>query len=216
MFLKINTFKRLIKKSLKGMGLTVGNDGEGIYLGGGHWSIWLARIEMTNKAKAAIIELTGGLPSEGTAYRAWEGEGVQFEMTELYDPEIYRPEIRNFKIKYKETGVILIDPKKEYTILQDTNNYKCIMINRDISDMVDFGSREKGESVPVGPLGRYGSIYGRPEVFWQNEVCTLRVAAADPEEREGFVLNQMEMWDFSEDKRNEINGRTDEPGGMEQ
>ena len=93
MFLKINTFKRLIKKAWKGMGLTVGNDGEGIYLVGGHWSIWLARIEMTNKAKAAIIELTGGLPSEGTAYRAWEGEGVQFEMTELYDPEIYRPEI---------------------------------------------------------------------------------------------------------------------------
>lgn len=60
MFLKINTFKRLIKKAWKGMGLTVGNDGEGIYLVGGHWSIWLARIEMTNKAKAAIIELTGG------------------------------------------------------------------------------------------------------------------------------------------------------------
>ena len=100
MFLKINTFKRLIKKAWKGMELTVWNDGEGICLVGGHWSIWLARIEMTNKAKAAIIELTGGLPSEGTAYRAWEGEGVQFEMTELYDPEIYRPEIRNLSERF--------------------------------------------------------------------------------------------------------------------
>lgn len=60
MFLKISMFKRLIKTAWKGMGLTVGNDGEGIYLVGRHWSIWMARIEMTNKAKAAIIELTGG------------------------------------------------------------------------------------------------------------------------------------------------------------
>lgn len=42
MFLKINTFKRLIKKAWKGMGLTVGNDGEGIYLVGGTL-VYLAR-----------------------------------------------------------------------------------------------------------------------------------------------------------------------------
>lgn len=212
MFLKINMFKRLIKTAWKGMGLTVGNDGEGIYLVGNHWSIWLASWEMTNKAKAAIIELTGGLPSEGTAYKAWEGEGVQFEMTELYDPEICRPEIRNFKIEYQKTGVILTDMKKDYMILQDTNNYKCIMIDRNIVDMIDFSSREKGEGVPAGALGRYGSIYGRLEVFWQNEVCTLRVVATDTEEgdRETFVLDQMEMWDFAGERRNEINGRADE------
>lgn len=134
-------------------------------------------------------------------------------MTELYDPEIYRPEIRYFKIEYQKTGVILTDMKKDYMILQDTSNYKCIMIDRNISDMIDFGSREKGEGVPVGPLGRYGSIYGRPEVFWQNEVCTLRTVAVKTEEgdRETFVMDQMEMWDFAGDRRNEINGRADEP-----
>ena len=138
---------------------------------------------------------------------------MQFEMTELYDPEIYRPEIRNFKIEYQKTGVILTDMKKDYMILQDTNNYKCIMIDRNISDMIDFGSRDKGEGVPVGPLGRYGNIYGRPEVFWQNEVCTLRTVAINTDEgdRETFVLDQMKMWDFAGDRRNEINGRTDEP-----
>lgn len=61
MFLKINMFKKLIKAAWKGIGLTVGNDGEEIYLVGNHWTIWLASWEMTNKAKAAIIELTGGL-----------------------------------------------------------------------------------------------------------------------------------------------------------
>lgn len=56
MFLKISMFKGLIKSAWKGSGLTVGNDGDGIYLMGSYWSIWLARWEMTNKAKAAIIE----------------------------------------------------------------------------------------------------------------------------------------------------------------
>ena len=102
MFLKISMFKGLIKSAWKGSGLTVGNDGDGIYLMGSYWSIWLARWEMTNKAKAAIIELTGGLPSEGTAYRAWKDQENQYEMTELYDPEMYRPDARKFKIGYKK------------------------------------------------------------------------------------------------------------------
>lgn len=207
MFLKINMFKKLIKAAWKGIGLTVGNDGEGIYLVGNHWAIWMASWEMTNKAKAAIIELTGGLPSEGTAYKAWDGESPQYEMTELYDPEMYRPEVRNFKIGYKKTGVILNDMRKDYMVLQDINNFKCIMIDRNIADMVDFSSREKGEGVPVGPLGRYGRISGTSEVFWQNEVCTLKVMAKATEEgeRDTFMLDQMEMWDFSEGKRRKIN-----------
>ena len=38
MFLKMNAFKALTKKAYKTLtGLTVGNDGEGIYLMGGYW-----------------------------------------------------------------------------------------------------------------------------------------------------------------------------------
>lgn len=159
MFLKINMFKKLIKAAWKGIGLTVGNDGEEIYLVGNHWTIWLASWEMTNKAKAAIIELTGGLPSEGTAYKAWDGESPQYEMTELYDPEMYRPEVRNFKIGYKKTGVILNDMRKDYMVLQDINNFKCIMIDRNIADMVDFSSREKGEGA-IRPVWTYLRNFG--------------------------------------------------------
>ena len=171
MFLKISMFKGLIKSAWKGSGLIVGNDGEGIYLMGNYWTIWLNRWDMTNKAKAAIIELTGGLPQEGTAYRAWEVQDNQYEMTELYVPELYNPDINNFKIAYQKTGVIFTDLRKEYLVLQDKNNYKCIMIDRLIADMVDLKSREEGEDIPKGPLGRYNHING---VIRQIKRCHFR------------------------------------------
>lgn len=203
MFLKIGMFKGLIKSAWKGSGLIVGNDGDGIYLMGSYWSIWLARWGMTNKAKAAIIELTGGLPSEGTAYRAWKDQENQYEMTELYDPEMYRPDARKFKIGYKKTGIIMNDLRKDYMVLQDTNNFRCLMVDRFITDMVDLKSREEGEEIPVGPLGRYDYIKGAAEIFWQNEVCTLKVMPCLPieETRDAFMLEKMERYDFSERKR---------------
>lgn len=54
MFLKLNLFKAITKKAWQGAGLTVGNDGKGIYLVGGYWSIYLDRFWISKKAKAAL------------------------------------------------------------------------------------------------------------------------------------------------------------------
>ena len=83
MFLKINYFKALMKKAWSGVGLTVGNDGEGIYLLGGYWSIYLDSEWITKKAKAAIIELTGFIPAAGHAVAFWKSEDNQTEEREL-------------------------------------------------------------------------------------------------------------------------------------
>ena len=179
MFLKINTFKRLIKTAWKGMGLTVGNDGEGIYLVGNHWSIWLAKWEMTNKAKAAIIELTGGLPSEGTAYKAWEGEGVQFEMTELYDPEIYRPEIRNFKIEYQKTGVT-----------RNGKQYKKEMADKDHEELLEALKTHKG---PALISGYDTKLYRDMLKDWHREEINNRTQACS-EKREILWMNFRPEW----------------------
>ena len=88
MFLKINYFKTLMKKAWSGVGLTVGNDGEGIYLLGGYWSIYLDSEWMTKKAKAAIIELTGFIPAAGHAVAFWKSEDNQTEERELLPGKI--------------------------------------------------------------------------------------------------------------------------------
>ena len=95
------------------------------------------------------------------------------------------------------------DLRKDYMVLQDKNNFRCLMVDRFITDMVDLKSREEGEEIPVGPLGRYDYIKGAAEIFWQNEVCTLKVMPCLPieETRDAFMLEQMERYDFSERKK---------------
>lgn len=41
MFITSQGFKKLINEAYKGAGLNVGNNGEGYYISGGYWVIWI-------------------------------------------------------------------------------------------------------------------------------------------------------------------------------
>lgn len=41
MFITSQGFKKLINEAYKGVGLRIGNDGEGYYISGGYWIIWV-------------------------------------------------------------------------------------------------------------------------------------------------------------------------------
>ncbi len=41
MFITSQGFKKLINEAYKGVGLRIGNDGEGYYISGGYWVIWI-------------------------------------------------------------------------------------------------------------------------------------------------------------------------------
>lgn len=41
MFITSQGFKKLINEAYKGIGLSIGNDGEGYYISGGYWVIWV-------------------------------------------------------------------------------------------------------------------------------------------------------------------------------
>lgn len=200
MFLKISLFKNLLKNAWKGAGLTVGNDGEGIYLIGRYWTIWLERTQMTKKAKAAIVELTGELPAAGYAFKAWKDQDNQYEMPEAYDKEFYRPDTYNFKIAYKDTGICFADYGKQVEVIQDTNTRECLLVSKFITDMVDSNSREKGEGIQEGPIGRYDHMKKTTEIFWQNEACTLGCmpVAVQEDSKEEFVLGKLKQYDFKE------------------
>lgn len=202
MFLKISSFKTLLKNAWKGAGLTVGNDGEGIYLIGSYWTIWLERSQMTKKAKAAIVELTGELPAAGHVFKAWENQKNQYEMQEVYDEELYHPDTWNFKIKYKDTGVRFADYGKEVAVLQDENSRECLLISRLIMGMVDISSMEKMEERPEGPLGRHDHVRKTTEIFWQNDACTLGCMPVVVQEntKEEFIIEKLKQYDFKEKK----------------
>lgn len=201
MFLKTNYFKALIKKAWSGVGLTVGNDGEGIYLLGGYWSIYLDSEWMTKKAKAAIIELTGFIPAAGHAVTFWKGEDNQIEEKELIPERYYKPDTTYFKTKYKDTGIRIRDYGRGVAVLQNTNTMETVMIAENIVDMVDGYSREKGEGLVSPPL----SESGQEGIYWQNETCTLKCmpVVAQEETKEEFLLKKLEEYDF-EEKRERI------------
>lgn len=41
MFITSQGFKKLINEAYKGVGLRIGNDGEGYCISGGYWAIWV-------------------------------------------------------------------------------------------------------------------------------------------------------------------------------
>lgn len=199
MFLKINCFKALIKKAWSGVGLTVGNDGEGIYLLGGYWSIYLDSVWMTKKAKAAIIELTGFIPAAGQAVTFWKSEDNQTEERELLPERYYKPDTCYFKTKYKDTGIRIRDYGRGVAVLQNTNTMENIMLAENIVDMVDNSSREKGED-PVSPPLSENGLEG---IYWQNETCTLKCmpVIVQEETKEEFLLKKLEEYDFEEKRK---------------
>ena len=68
MFLKIGELKRIMKDALKSSGLIVGNTGEWFLVYTEKWGVATELQYLSNKFKAAVIELIGDLPEEGEAY----------------------------------------------------------------------------------------------------------------------------------------------------
>ena len=76
MFITSQGFKKLINEAYKGYGLRIGNDGEGYYISGGYWVIWIMHGWIPKKELASIIELTGEMPEPGQGFKATK-EGNQ-------------------------------------------------------------------------------------------------------------------------------------------
>lgn len=86
MFITSSGFKKMINEAYKGAGLHIGNDGEGYYISGGYWVLWIKNGMIPKKELGYIIELTGELPEKGEAFKA-NKTGNQYEIVwrEAYD-----------------------------------------------------------------------------------------------------------------------------------
>lgn len=201
MFLKKSMFKNLLKRSWEGIGLTVGNDGEGIYMIGPYWTIWLERGWMSNKIKSIIIEYAGELPKEGEVFKCWKNQDNQYEMEQVYPQEFYNPEGLN--VEFIDTGVSVEDYNGEYRIFQNQNTQESIMIARNIASMVDNDSREDGEEWVRNPHGRIWTGKKTIELFWQNEACTLGCMqiAAEEDSKGAMIMELLRAYDFEKEKR---------------
>lgn len=192
MFLKNSGFKKLINEAYKGAGLKVGNDGEGYYLHGGYWTIWIRKGCISKKELASIIELTGELPEPGTGFEAtkagnqyemqWRGEFSAWENANTCDEEA---EITPLILKYTSG--------QQARILQNTKNGSIMLINERFVEMIDNTAinYEDGETRAEGPL-----IHRKYQgAFWRNERMALYVYPRTDDENKR-LLGYLEVFDI--------------------
>lgn len=186
MFLNPNILKRIMKEQFKTSGLTIANNGETIYMGGEWWGIEALREFIPNKIKAAIVEMAGEFPQTGDTVNVTK-EGGQLELEfnsrihiESDVREIYKTRL----IVYSKNGTAL-------RILQDDKN-KVILIKNLFIGMIDNSQIDYGE----GETGADGPYYKSGAIYWQNNVCKMRVYKHPVEKEMEEIIEAFERIDL--------------------
>lgn len=193
MFITSQGFKKLINEAYKGAGLNVGNDGEGYYISGGYWVIWIMHGWIPKKELASIIELTGEMPEPGEGFKATKA-GNQYElpwheayaaMTHAMECEEYM-EVTPMTLKYKNG--------QQARILQNPVNKTIVLIGERFIDIIDntVVEYDKGEFQAEGPM-----ISGKMQgIFWRNDTMALHVyPRTDDENKE--LIRHIEAFDIT-------------------
>lgn len=193
MFITSQGFKKLINEAYKGVGLRIGNDGEGYYISGGYWVIWIMHGWIPKKELASIIELTGEMPEPGEGFKATKA-GNQYElpwneayaaMTHAMECEEYM-EVTPMTLKYKNG--------QQARILQNTVNKTIVLIGERFIDIIDntVVEYDKGEFQAEGPM-----ISGKMQgIFWRNDTMALHVyPRTDDENKE--LIRHIETFDIT-------------------
>ena len=184
MFITSQGFKKLINEAYKGYGLRIGNDGEGYYISGGYWVIWIMHGWIPKKELASIIELTGEMPEPGEGFKATKA-GNQYElpwhetyaaMTNAMECEEYM-EVTPMTLKYKNG--------QQARILQNPVNKTIVLIGERFIDIIDntVVEYDKGEFQAEGPM-----ISGKMQgVFWRNDTMALHVYPRTDDENKRLI-----------------------------
>ena len=165
MFIKTSVFKKLIKSSYTGSGLTVGRIEENYIVCCPQFILYINENHFKKEIKAAIIELVGELPEQGEVFKE-DKEGNRQQIMAL--DEIYN--IGTFKgcnLKYRITNIILNVYDSSYRVIQEENTKEKFYMPEKILEMVSLNDVEENETLPEGPIGR------EKYVIWRNETATL-------------------------------------------
>lgn len=199
MFIDNTKFKKAVKAAYSGFGLRIEHfEGGFLSINGNAFILEIDEADLTKKCKAAIIELTGEIPEEGTGYIYRKGE-------EKEEVEIEQETEGNMMGMYangteaEDTRLMLQRHSTCYSILQTVGKREPHMIRRDIQTMVD-GTKvdEDAGELPPGNPRVTGSL-----IIWNNDtmqLATVDVPVHNTGEREFLrLINAKNMtWDFED------------------
>ena len=201
MFLKISELKKIMKNALKSSGLIVGNTGESFLVYTENWGVAIELQYLSNKFKAAVIELIGDLPKEGKTYRYNIDEHGLKLAPDLAPVDPYDEWMAAKDVAIK-TGVNVRLFTHEYTFYQIKQTHACIAIERRYAEPMiapsDLDNAE-GEMMPPNP-----SVKGKVLYFKNDRMIYWVAAEPMPEKTRNEFLPLLESLDFFDEKEETI------------
>ncbi|MDE7331242.1 MAG: hypothetical protein K2O16_03225 [Lachnospiraceae bacterium] len=171
MFITTAGFKSLIKEAYKNGRLVAGATPEEYLFEGSFWVIRVHRDRLPKKEKAAVVELTGELPSPGEVFQAAKGEANQQEMPDNSIWDIGNI-FRNCREEIAVTRSLYQSGTGTYRVMQNRRNNNCFFISERFISIFDSRALTEGESLPEGPRALTA---GRGTLYWKNNNMTLAV-----------------------------------------
>ncbi|MBE5937699.1 MAG: hypothetical protein E7265_06685 [Lachnospiraceae bacterium] len=175
MFIKLATFKKLVKTAYTHNRLVVCHVGEDYIISGGGWRIQVDSAHLPNQYKAVMVEHIGDMPAAGEGFEYGPDMYQQIiaetvNVVPEYDEctgEVYRP-----------TNIMINARGNTYVVMQGDNN-TYLYVNRVLCDMVDNKciNEAAGEYVPDFPK----KINIKSDrLVWGNNVMLLEVITYCP------------------------------------
>ena len=187
---------------MKSSGLIVGNTGEWFLVYTEKWGVTTELQYLSNKFKAAVIELIGDLPEKGETY-LYNIDEHGLKQTPDLDPVDPYDEWMAAKDVAVKTGVNLRLFSHEYAFYQVKQTHACIAIERRyVEPMISPSDLDKiaGELMPPNPSVRNGTV-----LYFKNDMMIYWVAAVPmPEKTRNEFLPLLESLDFFNEKEETI------------
>lgn len=198
MFIATAGFKRLIKEAYKNGRLVAAATAEEYSFEGSYWIIRVDRNRLPKKEKAAVVELTGELPSPGNAFRAKKGEANQYEITgnDAWDiGNIFR----RCREEMTVTKCLFQSGADAFRVIQNRRTNNCFFVSERFIAILDSSALTEGESLPEGPRALAD---GRGAVYWKNNSMSLAVMPVFHENNDelGSHLRLLENMELPEQK----------------
>lgn len=196
MFLNTTILKRLMKDAWKGAGLTVGKEGEEVFLFGGYWIVRVKEDFIPNAIKGLIVELAGELPEDGTIFKTIKDCGNQYELPENSTYNITEA-AKNTNCAFAKTNIFMQQGTALCRVLQNVNSNKTVLINNMLVEIVDPSliDEPNGETEVIGPTAATPDSYA---IYWHNNVSAFMacIRTSDGEKEIEFLklLEGLEMY----------------------
>lgn len=179
MFINEGALKKQIKKAYKTGWLTVADKFGMLYIAGLTWAMIVDKEAVTNKTKAALIELIGEIPTGGDAYKYSETEAQQVFSESLRDLDL-DTYVETEGQTYRETRVTVQSSDGEGLYIQG-DDLSHHIVSKEVYAMFDQGAVNKdlGELMPEPAKMRDDYL------IWGNNVMALMIFAKDNPKWEG-------------------------------